>query len=64
MIFKPQPFNPKKIEVFHARSISIETRRRAHFQVDGEYLGKVKKIQGSIDPGSLLMVLPAKSINT
>ncbi len=58
MIFKPQPFNPKKIEVFHARSITIETRRHAHFQVDGEYLGKVKKIRGSIDPASLLMVLP------
>ena len=58
MIFKPQPFNPKKIELFHARSISIETRRHAHFQVDGEYLGKVKKITGSIDPACLLMVLP------
>ena len=59
MIFRPQPFNPKKIELFHARSISIETRRRAHFQVDGEYLGKVNKINGSIDPAALLMVLPA-----
>ena len=61
MLFRPQPFNPKKIEVFHARSISIETRRHAHFQIDGEYLGKLKKITGFIDPGSLLMVLPDTS---
>lgn len=58
MIFKPQPFNPKKIEVFHARSITIETRRRAHFQVDGEYLGKVNRVTGTIEPSAIQMVLP------
>ncbi|HUR11706.1 MAG TPA: diacylglycerol kinase family protein [Flavitalea sp.] len=58
MIFKPQPFNPKKIEVFHARAVSIETIKRAHFQVDGEYLGKVKKIKGTILEKSLSILLP------
>ena len=32
MWFWPQPFNPKKIEIFHAKSVNIETTRKAHFQ--------------------------------
>ena len=62
MIFKPQPFNPKKIETFHARSVSIETLKHAHFQVDGEYLGKVKKIVGKILPSALTMILPKENV--
>jgi len=63
MIFKPQPFNPKKIELFRAKSVSIETRHRVHFQVDGEYLGKVKKIQGKILPSAINMILPRRMEN-
>lgn len=63
MIFRPQPFNPKKIETFHARSVSIETMKHAHFQVDGEYLGKVKKINGKILPSALTMILPKETKN-
>ena len=61
MWFRPQPFNPKKIEVYHARSVSIETTQKVHFQVDGEYLGKVKKIKARIVPAQLQIVLPKTS---
>jgi diacylglycerol kinase (ATP) len=61
MWFRPQPFNPKKIELYHARSVSIETDKKVHFQVDGEYLGKVKKIKARIIPMQLNILLPAEN---
>jgi YegS/Rv2252/BmrU family lipid kinase len=61
MWFRPQPFNPKKIELYHARSVSIETDRKVHFQVDGEYLGKVNKIKARIIPTQLNILLPPEN---
>ncbi len=58
MWFNPKPFNPKKIEVFQASSASIETSHKVHFQVDGEYLGKVDKVVAVIMPAKLNIVLP------
>lgn len=59
MWFRPQPFDPKKIELFHARSVTIDTKHRVHFQVDGEYLGKVRQIKANINPAQLHLLLPA-----
>jgi YegS/Rv2252/BmrU family lipid kinase len=61
MWVKPQPFNRKKIEVFHARSVEIETSRKVHFQVDGEYVGKVKRVVAHILPSKLNLILPPGS---
>ena len=58
MWIKPQPFNRKKIEVFKATSVEIETERKVHFQVDGEYLGKVKRVKAEILPSQLNIILP------
>lgn len=56
--FKPESFDPKKIEVIQAKSVHIETHRRVHFQVDGEYKGKVHMVDAEILPGQLNIVLP------
>jgi YegS/Rv2252/BmrU family lipid kinase len=58
MWFKPQPFNPSKIRVFPASSVSIQTTRKVHFQVDGEYLGKVHRVEANIIPGQLKLIVP------
>jgi diacylglycerol kinase (ATP) len=58
MWFRPRPFNPKNIEVLHAESVRIETAHRVHFQVDGEYLGKVKHVAAHILHGKLNLILP------
>lgn len=58
MWFRPQPFNPKKIEVHHASAVKIETQEQVHFQVDGEYLGKVKKITAKVMSKQLHLMLP------
>lgn len=53
------PLNPAKTEIVAATSVVINTFGKAHFQVDGEYLGKVKQVQAQIVPGQLNLVIPA-----
>ena len=59
MLYKPQPFNPKKIETFSATAIKLETVRSVHFQIDGEYMGKINKLNAKILPDYINMVLPS-----
>lgn len=56
--FNPKPFNPENIEVLKAESVTIKTAHRVHFQVDGEYLGKVKTVTAEILKGQLHLLLP------
>lgn len=56
--FKPQSFDPKKIEVIQAKAVHIETHRKVDFQIDGEYKGKVHMVDAEILPGQLNIVLP------
>jgi YegS/Rv2252/BmrU family lipid kinase len=58
MWFRPQPFNPKKIKIFPATSVTIQTTKRVHFQVDGEYLGKTTYVEANILPGQLKLIVP------
>ncbi len=58
MLLIQRPFNPQKIEVFHATSLIIKTRKKVHFQVDGEYIGRVNRIEGEIMPGQLKLIVP------
>lgn len=56
--FWPKAIDPNKIEVIQARSVHIETPKKAHFQVDGEYFGKVHTVDAHIVPGQLNILLP------
>ena len=58
MFWRYQPFDPKNIEIFPATSVTIETQRRAYFQIDGEYWGRINKISARIQPGVLTMLVP------
>lgn len=59
MLFRHRPFNPEKTEIIKARKVIISTRKRAHFQVDGEYLGKTHQVQAHILPQQLRIVVTA-----
>ena len=63
MFWRYQPFDPGKVEIIKATSIHIETRRKAYFQVDGEYRGRVSDIRAEVRPGQLLMLVPADGGN-
>ena len=52
------PWNPKKIESFQASEVQITTKHKAHFQVDGEYLGKTNKIEAKLLPNAIQIIVP------
>lgn len=49
--------NPDNIEVFQTSSLQIKTKHKAHFQVDGEYLGKVNSIEAYIIPDAISIIV-------
>lgn len=53
-----RPFDPEHIEIFPATSVHIVTKRKAYFQIDGEYRGKIREINAEIWPGKLRVLLP------
>lgn len=52
-------FDHKNIEIHQTRSVDILAKHRAHFQVDGEYIGKVDKISAEIQPHHIQIMLPS-----
>ncbi len=59
MFWRYQPFDPAKLEIFHTTEMTLETRRHVHFQVDGEYRGKVNRIEACVQEGQLRVLMPA-----
>jgi len=51
------PFNPKKIEVFKTSEVKIVSKHKAHFQVDGEYIGKINELEASILPAAISVIV-------
>jgi diacylglycerol kinase (ATP) len=62
MMFKTRRFNAKNVEVFHTRHATIETKHKTHFQVDGEYLGKIDKLEAKIEAAQLNLLLPKEAV--
>lgn len=58
MWFKPKPFNKKNIEIIKATSVHIMTGHKVHFQVDGEYKGKVKEVKAEMVAHQLYLIVP------
>ena len=59
MRFLNKPFNPKKTEIFQTSSLKITTIHHVHFQVDGEYLGKLYSVNAEIIPQAVTLIVPA-----
>ena len=62
MWFKPKPFNKKNIEIIKGCSVHMSTGHKVHFQVDGEYKGKVKQVKAEILPGVLNLLTPSEAL--
>lgn len=58
MIVSHAPFDTNKTECIQVTSLRIETKKRIHFQVDGEYRGKVNKVVAAIEPHALKVIVP------
>jgi YegS/Rv2252/BmrU family lipid kinase len=59
MFWHFKPFDPKKIEIFPATSVNITTHRKAYFQVDGEYRGKLTELKAQVCPQALTILVPS-----
>lgn len=55
--FTNLPFNPNKIETFQTSGLKIKTRHKAHFQVDGEYIGRVNSINARIITAAINIIV-------
>ncbi|UKT63843.1 diacylglycerol/lipid kinase family protein [Pedobacter mucosus] len=51
------PFNPEKIEVFQTAEVKIISKHQVHFQVDGEYVGKVNEVKAKIIPNAISIIV-------
>ncbi|MBO9657580.1 MAG: YegS/Rv2252/BmrU family lipid kinase [Chitinophagaceae bacterium] len=60
MMVTHKPYDTDKTEVFQTNGIEIVSRRQAHFQVDGEYLGKTDRVQATIVKKALRVIMPAE----
>jgi YegS/Rv2252/BmrU family lipid kinase len=58
MKFTHAPYHPKKTELLQTRDLKIKSKHKVHFQVDGEYLGKVNNVTASIVPDALHILVP------
>lgn len=58
-LFRGKSFHPKKVEILSTTKLRIETRRKRHFQVDGEYLGRVREVYAEVEAGALQVRVPA-----
>lgn len=63
MMISHSQFNPHKIEVYKTKKLHMNLPRRNHFQIDGEYMGKVTEIDANIIPNALKILVP-KDINS
>jgi diacylglycerol kinase family enzyme len=58
MRFSHAEFNPEKTVLYQTNRLHILSKRRVHFQVDGEYIGKVKSVEASLLPAALQVIVP------
>lgn len=58
MLLRVKSFNPHKTEIISLKSVTIELESPAHFQVDGEYLGKTMKVKAETLPAYMHVMVP------
>ena len=63
MVYSHEEYDSEKTEVFQTNELLIKSFRRVHFQIDGEYLGKVKQVKASIMPDCLEVMVSNKYVN-
>lgn len=59
LFWRFRPFDPKHIEIYPTTEVVIETHRRAYFQIDGEYRGRIAKLKATIQPNAVTVLVPA-----
>ena len=58
MIFSHAVFDINKTEIFQTSSFSMYSHKKVHFQIDGEYLGKVNSVFAELLPSAIEVLVP------
>jgi diacylglycerol kinase (ATP) len=58
MVFSHDSYDPDKTEIFQTKELSMHANKKVHFQVDGEYLGKIKAVNAVLVPHALQIIVP------
>jgi diacylglycerol kinase (ATP) len=59
MMITHKDFDPRKTELFTTSGVDMRSKHHVHFQVDGEYLGKIYSLKAECLPGVLQVIVPA-----
>lgn len=54
-------FHPERIEVVRTKNVVLQVRRKAPFQIDGEYIGRVNFLEAAIKPAIVSVLVPKES---
>lgn len=57
MRFTQKEFNENKTELLQTSSVKLNSKHRFHFQVDGEYRGKMNTVEATIKPAALSILV-------
>ncbi|RYY54103.1 MAG: diacylglycerol kinase family lipid kinase [Chitinophagaceae bacterium] len=60
MMVTHRPYDPKKTEIFQTSKAEIHSKKKAHFQVDGEYLGKTHTLKAVLEKQQLKVLMPPR----
>lgn len=52
-------YDPDKTEIFQTNTLIIQSVKKVHFQIDGEYFAKVNEVNASLIPQALQIMVPA-----
>lgn len=61
MMVSHKPYDPRKTELFKTKSVTVQSRHKTHFQVDGEYQGTINNVEATIMPNALSIIVPVEN---
>ena len=64
MFFSHAPYNIHKTQIFQTSALSISSVKKVHFQIDGEYLGRIKEVKAFLMPAALQIIVPSTAAET
>ncbi|MEP7278626.1 MAG: diacylglycerol kinase family protein [Bacteroidota bacterium] len=56
MMVTHRPYDKTKTELYQTQSLNIQSKKKVHFQIDGDYLGKTDRIEASILINALTII--------
>lgn len=58
MVVSHESYDEEKTKVYQTNSLTMKSKKKVHFQIDGEYLGKVNAVTANLVPDALQIKVP------